>query len=123
MIDDDKLIRWSITTVLGRAGYQVREAATAAEGLTAVESIAPNVVLLDINLPDADGFAVLEAIRHAHPELPALTMTADASPETARRALRLGARRHLEKPCDSAVLLAAVSESLQSNTSLRQINQ
>lgn len=123
IIDDDKLIRWSLSTVLGRAGYRICEAATGKEGLAAVESGTPDLILLDIMLPDLDGFALLEAIRHAHPELPVLTMTADATPETARQALRLGASAHLEKPCDSVALLTAVSEALQSITPPGQISQ
>jgi len=123
IIDDDKLIRWSLSTLLGRAGYRIREAATGKEGLAAVESGTPDLVLLDIMLPDMDGFAVLEAIRYAHPDLPVLTMTADATAETARQALRFGVHGHLEKPCDSAVLLAAVSEALQSITPPGQISQ
>jgi DNA-binding NarL/FixJ family response regulator len=67
-------------------------------------------------LPDMDGFALLEEIRRAHPHLPVLTMTADTTPETSRHALRLGARGHLEKPCDSAILLAAVSDALHPET-------
>ena len=123
IIDDDKLIRWSLSTVLGRAGYRVHEAATGQEGLAAVESGVPDLVLLDIMLPDMDGFAVLETIRQAHPKLPVLTMTADATPERARQALRLGARAHLEKPCDSAVLQAEVSKALRSPTLQRPNSQ
>ena len=116
IIDDDKLIRWSLSTMLGRAGYRICEAATGKEGLTAIERSSPDLVLLDIALPDMDGFAVLERIRRAHPDLPVLTMTADATAETSRRALGLGARGHLEKPCDLAALLSAVSKALQSVT-------
>ncbi len=123
IIDDDKLIRWSLSTVLGRAGYRVHEAATGKEGLAAVESGTPDLVLLDIMLPDMDGFTVLEAIRRSHPDLPILTMTADATTETALQALRLGARGHLDKPCDSAVLQDAVSEALNPATPPRQITQ
>jgi CheY-like chemotaxis protein len=116
IIDDDKLIRWSLSTMLGRAGYRAQEAATGKDGLAAIESSAPDLVLLDIALPDMDGFAVLETIRRAHPELPVLTVTADTTAETSRRALGLGARGHLEKPCNSAALLSAVSKALQSAT-------
>jgi len=123
IIDDDKLIRWSLSTVLGRAGYRVREAATGKEGLAAAECGAPDVVLLDITLPDMDGFAVLAAIHRAHPDLPVLMMTADPTAETAREALRLGARGHLDKPCEPAALLAAVSEALQSTAPPRQSSQ
>lgn len=121
IIDDDKLIRWSMSAVLGRAGYRVQETATGKEGLAAVESGEPDLVLLDVELPDMDGFAVLQAIRQAHPDLPVLMMTADATTETARQAIRLGARGHLDKPCESVMLLAAVSEALQSSAPLRKV--
>ena len=116
IIDDDKLIRWSLSTMLRRAGYRILEAATGGKGLAAIKNGVPDLVLLDITLPDMDGFAILKEIRHAHPKLPVLTMTADATPETSRRVLRLGSRGHFEKPCESAALLAAVSEALQSIT-------
>ncbi|MBI4842617.1 MAG: response regulator [candidate division NC10 bacterium] len=113
VVDDDKLIRWSVSVVLGHAGYRVQEAATGKEGLAAVLEHRPDLVLLDIALPDLDGFAVLEAIRQTHPDLPVLMMTADATSETARQAARLGARGQLDKPFDPALLQAAVSEALK----------
>lgn len=120
VIDDDKLIRWSVSTVLGRAGYRVKAAATGEEGLAAVQNRTPDLVLLDITLPDMDGFRVLGAIRQSHPEIPVLTMTADATAETAREALRLGARGHLDKPFDPPSLKAAVSQALGSVTQPKQ---
>lgn len=123
IIDDDKLIRWSLSTVLGRAGYRVQEAATGQEGLAAVECGEPDLVLLDVKLPDMDGFALLQAVRQARPNVPVLMMTADATTETARQAIRHGARGHLDKPCKSVMLLAAVSEALQSVTPPGQISQ
>jgi DNA-binding NtrC family response regulator len=116
IIDDDRLTRWSVFTLLGRAGYGVREAATGKEGLASIQEAVPRLVLLDIELPDMDGFTVLKMIREAHPDLPVWMMTADATAETARKALRLGAQGHLDKPIDSASLEAAVSRALKSST-------
>lgn len=116
VIDDDRLIRWSVSVVLGHAGYRVQEATTGKEGLAAVREHRPDLVLLDIALPDLDGFAVLEGIRQLRPDLPILMMTADATSETARQALRLGARGQLDKPFDPALLQAAVSEALKPAT-------
>jgi DNA-binding NtrC family response regulator len=114
VIDDDRLTRWSVATILGRRGYLVHEAAAGKEGLAAVRDVAPNLVLLDIELPDLDGFAILGMIRDAHPDLPVLMMTAGATAESARKALRFGAQGQLDKPIDSATLESAVSRALQS---------
>ncbi len=114
VIDDDKLVRWSLTTILTRAGYRVREAATGTDGLAAVQDIMPDLVILDIMLPDVNGFDVLMLIHRWYPDLPVLMMTAYATTETARKAESLGARGHLDKPCDGWELRAAVSEALES---------
>ena len=112
VVDDDKLFRWAASKVLERAGYRVHEAATGEVGLAAARECHPGAVLLDIRLPDLDGFTVLKAIRQARPDLPVLILTASPTPETGRRALRLGASAYFEKPCEWASLLAALSQAL-----------
>ena len=112
IIDDDRLTRWSVSRILGRAGYQVREAGSLTEGEAALERQRPDLILLDIRLPDGDGFALLKAVRLGHPDLPVIMMTAHASPETEQAALALGARGHLTKPCDPTELQAVVGNTL-----------
>ena len=109
IVDDDKLTRWSISRVLTRAGYQVQEAATAAEGLAAIAGERPDAVLLDIVLPDGDGVSALRTIHETHPRLPVILITAHGSEETVRTARDLGARGHLTKPCNPAELCAALA--------------
>ena len=112
VIDDDKLTRWSVSRILGRAGYQVREAASAKEGLRAIADRRPEAVLLDVVLPDLDGFAVLRTIRRDFPGLPVILITAHASGETLRAAREFGAQGHLAKPCNPAELHAALSDAM-----------
>jgi DNA-binding response OmpR family regulator len=112
IVDDDKLTRWSVSRTLTRAGYQVQEAATAADGLAAIAGDRPDAVLLDIVLPDGDGFSALRTIREIHPGLPVILITAHGSEETARTAHDLGARGHLIKPCNPAELCAALAVAL-----------
>jgi len=116
IVDDDKLTRWSVSRVLSRAGYRVQEAATAAEGLVAVGRDRPDAVLLDIVLPDGDGFSALRAIYERHPRLPVILITAHGSEETARTARDLGARGHLTKPCNPAEICAALARALDQST-------
>ena len=112
IVDDDKLTRWSVARILTRAGYRVQEAATAADGLAAIAGDRTDAVLLDIVLPDGDGFSMLRTIRETHPRLPVILITAHGSEETARMARDLGARGHLIKPCNPAELCAALAVAL-----------
>jgi two-component system nitrogen regulation response regulator GlnG len=100
VVDDDKLTRYSLSKILGRAGWRIREARSAQEGLAAVEKERPRLVLLDIRLPDGDGFAVLREIRERFPGVPVVMMTAHHTEEAARAATAMGAWRYLVKPCD-----------------------
>lgn len=113
IVDDDKLTRWSLSRVLARVGYRTREATTVAEGLAAIRTGAPDAVLLDVVLPDGDGFSMLHEIRGLHPRLPVIVMTAHASEETERMSRSLGARSHLVKPCNPAEVCAVLAEALE----------
>ncbi len=113
VVDDDKLTRWSVATTLARLGYEITEAATFGEGVAALQRHAPRLVLLDIRLPDGDGFVLLEQIRRRYPDIPVLMMTAHHSTETAKRSLTLGAAGHLSKPFKPADLTRAVASALE----------
>ncbi len=112
VIDDDKLTRWSLMKVLGRAGYRVRAAASAVEGLAQVGDAPPDLVLLDVQLPDGDGGSVLQAFQRSRPALPVVMMSADVTPETERRLRGLGACAFLAKPCAAVLLLTLVASLL-----------
>lgn len=112
VVDDDKLTRFSVSKILGRAGYRIREARSAEEGMAAMEKERPGLVLLDIRLPDGDGFTVLREILVRFPGVPVVMMTAHHSEDTARAATAMGARAYLAKPCDPATLQSVVSAAL-----------
>jgi DNA-binding NtrC family response regulator len=112
VVDDDKLSRFSVSRILGRAGHRTREAATAQEGLAALEKEPSGVVLLDIRLPDGDGFAVLREIRARFPGVPVVLMTAHHVEGAAHTAAAMGAHAYLVKPCDPTELQSAVSAAL-----------
>ena len=109
VIDDDKLTRWSLTRMLARFGYGVREAASATEGLAQAEESLPDLVLLDLRLLDGGGDRVLRSLRASRPDLPVVMMSADATPETVRYLRRLGACGFLAKPCAAGLLQALVA--------------
>ena len=65
VVDDEHLIRWSVEQVLRRDGYGVVQAGTGADALRLAQAESPDLVLLDIQLPDADGLEILERLRAA----------------------------------------------------------
>jgi len=98
LVEDDDAVRQALGAVLNSRGMRVHEAATAVAGLAAVESEDIQLVVLDINLPDADGLEVLDAIRKRDSLLPILIMTGEPSVENAQRAVRGRATAFLTKP-------------------------
>jgi two-component system response regulator AtoC len=101
IIDDEHMIRWSVAQTLRAAGYEVALAETAAQGLALFQEFRPDVVFLDVRLPDASGLAVLQAVKSGHGgETAVVVMTAYEDVCSAAEALRCGAFAYLKKPFD-----------------------
>ena len=113
VVDDEALIRWSLTEMLGERGYSVTEAGDARTALAAVENAADpfDVVLLDYRLPDSADLRLLEKIRRLAPTSQVIMITAHNSPELAQGAAALGAFRVISKPFEVESLAALVNEA------------
>ena len=100
VVDDESLIRWSLTETLSDLGHLVSEAGDAETALRAVTDAdgSFDVVLLDYHLPDSHDLALLSQIRRLAPSTMVIMMTAFATPEMSDGALRLGAYRVVAKP-------------------------
>ena len=99
VVDDEPLIRWSISETLGAAGHQVTEAQDAASALKALADVrGPDLVLLDFRLPDSDDLGLLARIRQIAPAATVILMTAFGTSDITAGALQLGASRVLNKP-------------------------
>ena len=99
VVDDEPLIRWSISETLGAAGHQVTEAQDAASALKALADVrGPDLVLLDFRLPDSDDLGLLARIRQIAPAATVILMTAFGTSDITAGALELGASRVLNKP-------------------------
>ncbi len=111
IVDDDEAVLKSLGDYFERLGYQVVRAPTGRQGITAYQQQEPDIVVLDLKLPDIDGLQVLEALRQHRAIVLMLTGYGDIP--TAVRAMQLGAENFLTKPIDLPHLVAAVERGLE----------
>jgi two-component system nitrogen regulation response regulator GlnG len=117
VVDDEALIRWSITETLAHEGHSVMEAASAASAVKALEDEDDiDVVLLDYRLPDSNDLGLLAHVRRLQPRSAVVMMTAYGTPDVTEGALALGAHRVLGKPFDMHGLEALVVEAHAART-------
>jgi excisionase family DNA binding protein len=107
LVDDDERMRELVRTELEREGYDVQEAASADEGLAAIESRKPELVLLDVMMPHVDGWEMLRKIqeRHGAGAIPVLMFSGQVDEQARRQAATSGARGFVGKPFDLAELV------------------
>jgi DNA-binding NtrC family response regulator len=110
LIEDDELLRTAVAEWLQQDGYCVSVAATGTEGLQRAADGA-DVVVLDYNLPDFDGFEVLRRLQSAHPRLPVVMFTGHASFAHVVEAMKRGAFHYLPKPADLEELSRVVRQA------------
>ena len=114
VIDDEDLIRWSLGQLLGRKGYDVVSAETGEVGFSLFQERTPDLVLLDLKLPDIDGLQLLPRLLERRRQTPVIIMTAYGSPTIEQRARDLGAVDFLRKPFDPLALCERIRLALGS---------
>ena len=112
VVEDEEGIRVFLTTRLGRAGYEVVEAVNGLEGLQKFYSDRPDIVILDIAMPEMDGWQTLQRIREVS-TVPILMLTAATQEHEKIRGLDEGADDYITKPFSGDELLARVSAVLR----------
>src|SRR5712692_1281612 len=110
LVEDHASARHGLAEYLSASGYGVLEAANGAEALNLAMTCTPDVIVLDLGLPDIDGWEVARAIRAAPATaaVPIIALTGAALPHEQASAMRAGCDRHLAKPCQPADLLRAI---------------
>jgi len=113
--DDDPLVRELILTRLRLAGFDVHGARDGREAVERARALRPQAVVLDINMPELDGFGVLAALQELRltPATPVLVLTARHAAEDVRKAIKLGAKDFLAKPFTQEQLMARVGRLLR----------
>jgi two-component system response regulator MtrA len=114
IVDDDPQARLVLAYILKRKGFDVFEAESGAAALAAVGRDSPDLVLLDVMMPDMDGFEICAALRARRPgaELPIVMLTAKTDADAHKRGLRAGANDYLVKPVRADELVARLQAAL-----------
>jgi two-component system, cell cycle response regulator DivK len=117
LIEDNEQNRYLVTFLLQARGWEVAHAADGPAGLALAGEIAPALILLDIQLPGMDGYAVARALR-ANPTLaaiPVVAVTSYAMPGDRERCIEAGCTGYLEKPIDPQTFVAEVEAMLEAS--------
>jgi DNA-binding NtrC family response regulator len=120
VVDDERNMRRSLETMLGDEGYAVRTAESAEEALTRLKTEEYLMVITDARLGGITGYEFLARIRREWPELPALMITAYATPKLAVEAIKAGAMDYLAKPFEPEELFHAVARCAERFRLLRE---
>ena len=123
IIDDERPILLTLEALLGRHGYHADVAATAAAGMRTLESKMPALVLLDLQLPDAEGLQMLDQIKREHPDTQVIILTAHDSLNNAIESIKRGAYHFISKPYAPEELLSLVDKALEKQSLLRETEE
>ena len=122
VIDDDRSIRETLELYLTEEGYEVVTAATGTEGLNRFVETSPDVVILDIRLPDVDGFTVLEDLREDEENVKVIMITAHHDMDSTISAMKGGAFDYIHKPVNVDELDMAIQKALKTREMEQKID-
>ncbi len=113
VVDDERLVRWSLRQKCEEWGYAVIEAAGGEPGLRLAQQESPDLILLDVRLPDLNGIQVLEQLKKNGDARAVIMITADPQLEDVKHALKLGAYDFVGKPLDFEELRVTIRNALE----------
>lgn len=111
VVDDDREVRRSLSFMLATAELNSRPFASGIDFLEALDDLKPGCVLLDIRMPEVDGFHVMAELARKRVEWPVVVMTGHGEVSVAVRAMKLGAVDFIEKPFEEAILLSSLERA------------
>ena len=123
VIDDEKLIRWTLEQHLVKEGYDVVTAESAEGGLTIINEESPDLVLLDNRLPEMTGLELLEQLNVRERGIMVIMITAYGLVETAVKAMKLGAYDYISKPFNLEEITFVIRKALEAGSLRRQVKQ
>src|SRR5918992_4818724 len=113
VVDDEEIMREILETLLTREGYQVRLAASAAEGLDLARRMSFDAAIVDMMMPGMDGISALDELKKIDDDLPVIMITAFASVENAISAMKRGAFDYITKPFKNDEVVVVVQNTLK----------
>jgi two-component system response regulator AtoC len=122
VIEDDPLVRKTLASQLGKKGFEVAAAETGEAGVRMFSESCPDIVLLDVRLPDIDGLEVLRKIKERSRRAVILVMTAFDDMKTTVEAIKLGAFEYLVKPLNTAELDLTIEKAFQIRALEEKVN-
>ena len=122
VVDDEPMVREVVVAYLEREGFNVAEATTGAEALKQIEEVTPDLVVLDVMLPEIDGFSVLTEVRKSG-DIPVILLTARTEEPDRVLGLELGADDYVVKPFSPRELVARVRSVLRRSAPVVQTNE
>jgi two-component system response regulator AtoC len=123
LVDDQDTIRFFLEKTLTQEGYEAVTAKTGTEAIEKARQVMPDLVLLDLKLPDMDGLEVLQKIKEIFPEIGVVMITAFGDIETAVSAMKAGAFDFVSKPINLDQLLMVIKKGLDSDRLNREVLQ
>jgi len=120
IVEDSPSLSRTYQGYLKHSGYDAEIAKTGSEALERLTQIVPDLILLDLGLPDVDGMEIIESLQSGFSNIPIVVVTANASLQVAVQAMRAGALDYLVKPFDRPRLIATIENSLE-RSSLRKV--
>ena len=122
VIDDEKLLRWSLDQNLSKDGYTVSTAEKGLDGLSQFREDPPDITLLDIHLPDISGITVLEGIKEINKDAIVIMITAFGDVQTAVKTIKLGAYDFVEKPFNMDKLKIILDKALETSSLRKEVS-
>ena len=119
IVDDDPSVRRALARFVRASGYSVTTYDSGKAFVGSLERLRPQCVVLDLNMPQTNGFDVLTALADTASGIPVIVITADHAPPIAERVQQMGAAACLPKPVDEDALLRSISTALREETSKR----
>ncbi len=121
VVDDQKTVCYSLQRFLQSEGYDVHTATSGEDALSVLNDANPDLVIMDVRMPEMDGLEVLRRIKESHPKVQVIMMTAFSTTEKAIEAIKLGAYDYLTKPFDNDELLIRAKNAIKTREMMEEV--